>query len=209
MPGLPCAAARDAHPPPGQERRRRSPGWRQGQQPVGRRARQQGEANQGTRRRGCEPGSPLTSSREPQQASLRSAGRAPAADFSLELPRAEQTVATLEPGPARLSHSTAQVRWAGPTCHDTSRSRRSTGAKPPRNTVRSARVEYEQGRTTLPRTGGKPPGVDRPHGSVRGETHEIDGLEQCRNDALPATFRARARNDDKTVEIGPQLGRRC
>ena len=206
MPGLPCGAARDAPLPPGRARRRRSPGWRRGQQPAGRRARQQQVANQGTRRQGCEPETPLTSSREAQQASSRSAGCTPTTDFSLELPRAEQTVTTLEPGPARLSHGTTQVRRAGPACHDTSRSRRAAGEEPPRNTGRSARVEYEQGRTTLSRTSGKPPGVNGSHGGVRGETDEIDGLEQRRNDALPATFRARARHDDKTVEIGPQLG---
>jgi hypothetical protein len=210
MSGLPCGVARDVPPPPGQERRRRSPGWRRGPRQADRQARQQREANQGTRRRGCEPGPPLTSSREAQQASPRSAGRTPATDFRLELPRAEQTVATLEAGPARLSHGTAQVRGAGPPCHDTlARPRRATGEDPPRNSGRNTRVEYEQGRTTLSRTGGKPPGVDGSHGSVRGETYKIDGLEQCCNDALPATFRTGARDDDKTVEIGPQLGRCC
>ncbi len=196
MPGLPCGAARDAPPPPGQGQKKRSPGWRRGQQPAGRRARQQQEANQGTRRRGCEPEALLTSSREAQQASSRSAGCTPTTDFSLELPRAKQTVPTLEPGPARLSHGTTQVRRAGPTCHDTSRSRRANGKEPPHNTCRSARVEYQQGRTTLSRTGGEPPGINGSHGSIRGETDEIDGLEQRRNDALPATFRARVRDDD-------------
>ncbi len=209
MPGLPCGAARDVPPPPGLGRKRRLPGWRRGLQPVGRQARQQQEANQGTRRRGCEPEASLASSRKPQQASPRSAGRTPAADFRLELPEAEQPVTTLEPGPARLPHGATQVRGAGPTCHDTSRSRRTTGEDPPHNSGRNARVEYEQGRTTFSRTSGKSPGVDGSHGGVRGETYEVDGLEQRRNDALPAAFRARTRDDDKTVEIGPQLGRCC
>src|ERR1019366_6689173 len=55
---------------------------------------------------------------------------------------------------------------------------RPAGEEPPRNTCRSARVEYEQGRTTLSRTSGEPPGVNGSHGGVRGETDEIDGLEQ-------------------------------
>jgi hypothetical protein len=61
----------------------------------------------------------------------------------------------------------------------------------------------------LSRSGGKSPGVGRSHGGGRGETDEIDGLEQCRDDALPATFRARTRDEDETVEIDPQFGRCC
>ena len=207
MPGPPCAAARDAPLQPGQGQRMRPPGWRRRPQPAGRRARQRQEANQGTRRRGCGPGAPLTSPREAQQASSRPAGCAPTADFSLELARAEQTVTTSEPGPARLSYGTTQVRGAWPTCHDTSRSCRATGDEPPRNNARSVGVEYEQGRTTLSRTGGEPSGVNGSHRGVRGETDEINGLEQRRNDALPAPFRAGVRDDDKAVEIGTQLGR--
>jgi hypothetical protein len=54
----------------------------------------------------------------------------------------------------------------------------------------------------LSRTSGEPPGVNGSHRGVRGETDEINGLEQRRNDALPATFAARVGDDDKVVEIG-------
>ena len=206
MPGLPGDAGRAAPPPPAQARKRRPPGWRQGRRPVGRRARRRQEANQGTRRRGCGPEAPLCSGREAQQASSRPAGGTPTTDFSLQLPRAEQAMAPLEPGPARLSHSTTQVRWARPACQDPSRSLSAAGQEPPGKTCRTVRVEYEQGRTTLSRPCGEPPGVNGTHGGVRGETNEIDRLEQRGDDTLPTAVRARARDDDETVEICPQLG---
>ena len=220
MLGLPYDAARDAPPRIGRRGRRRPPGWWRRPRPAGRRVRRQRAASRGTRRRGCEPGTSRTSIRKPQQAPSRSAGRAPPADLGLELPGAEQTVATSQPRPARGPHGTTKVRGAGPTLHDPARSRGATGAEPTgaeptgdepfHNPGRRGRcVEYEQGRTALPCASSQPPSVGGSHGGVRSETHEIDGLDQCRDDALPAAFRARVRDEDETAEIGPQLGSCC
>ena len=96
MPGLLCGAARDAPPPPGQTQeeamtrlaatttagRSASPAATSGQ-----------SGHQTTRVR---TGVTQTSSRKPQPAPPRAAGRAPAADFSLELAGAEQTVAAAQ-----------------------------------------------------------------------------------------------------------------
>jgi len=58
MPGPPCGAARDAPLRPGRRRKRRSRGWQRRSRPVCLQPRRRQGANQGTRRRECEPEPP-------------------------------------------------------------------------------------------------------------------------------------------------------
>ena len=109
-----------------------------------------------------------------------------------------------EPRPARLAHGTTQVARAGPAGKDPPRPQLVATGDESRD---RRRVQHDQGRAALSGTGREPPGVGGPHGGVRGETDQVDCLEQGRDDALPATFRAWAGNEDETVEVGSELGR--
>ena len=44
---------------------------------------------------------------------------------------------------------------------------------------------------------------------TRSQADEIDGLEQGRDNALPATLRSRMRNEDEATKIDPQFGCCC
>ena len=205
MPGPPCDAGRGGLPRPEPAMKSRSPGSKRRPPPAGPRARRRQGANQGTRRRGCGQGSRRSQagSRSPLRLGRLAAPRPPtSASICRDLSRPWPS-----PSPDQLDSLTAQRRSQGPGQRARTRRARSLVATGDPSRDRR-RVQHDQGRAALSGTGREPPGVGGPHGGVRGETDEVDGLEQCRDDALPATFRARAGNEDETVEIGSQLGRR-
>ena len=111
-------------------------------------------------------------------------------------------MAESEPEPVRRLHGATQVRWARPTRHDPALSRLVTGY----GFDRGGPIEHEQRRTALPCACGELPGVAGSYRGARRKTDEIDSLEQSRNNALPATFRAGARDEDEMAEISPKLG---
>jgi len=137
----------------------------------------------------------------------RPAGRTTSADFGLEMEEAEQPVAKLEPGPARLTHGTPQVAGARPTGQGSPGPARPGPEESPRRSRRAGGIEHDQGRTALSGASGEPPRVRRVHRSFRGEANEVDGLEQRRDDALPAALRTWSRDKNETVEIGSHLDR--
>ena len=67
------------------------------------------------------------------------------------------------------------------------------------------RLEYEQGRATLPCPGSEPSGVGRSHRSAWGQAYEVDGLQQCCNDIEPAAPRAKVWDEDEVPEVHPHL----